>query len=433
VRMVDLIQKKKQKQELSQEEIDWLIRGYARQEIPEYQMSAFLMAVCFTGMTAQERLFLTQAMVRSGETIDLSQIEGIKVDKHSTGGVGDKTSLILGPLVAAAGVPVAKMSGRGLGFTGGTLDKLEAIDGMKVEIAMKDFIQQVNDIKLSIIGQSQDLAPADKYLYALRDVTATVESIPLIASSIMSKKLAAGADAIVLDVKFGNGAFMKTLDDARELARTMVEIGKDAGKKTAALLTDMNQPLGFAIGNALEVKEAIETLKGNGPKDLQELVLRLGAWMLVLAGKSETPEAAYDTLSGILDSGAALSTFKEFVKRQGGDVSQIDDPAKLPTARQTVPVISDQEGFVKSIGAQSIGVAAMTIGAGRATKEDSIDMAVGIVLLKKVGDRIAKGDALALLHVNGQDCQEALRMSRSAYCIQEAPVSAPTLIYDIIS
>ena len=388
MRMVDLISKKRHNIELTTAEIEWIINGYTNKEIPDYQMSALLMAIVFNDMTKAERLALTQAMVNSGDVVDLSAIEGVKVDKHSTGGVGDKTSLILGPLVASMGVPVAKMSGRGLGHTGGTLDKLESISGMKIEIEMDQFIQQVNDIKLAIIGQTGNLAPADKYLYALRDVTGTVESIPLIASSIMSKKIAAGADAIVLDVKFGAGAFMKTLDDAKELATAMVEIGRDAGRETVAFLTDMNQPLGFAIGNALEVKEAIETLSGNGPKDLEELVLQLASHMVVLAKKAANTEQAYAQLKEKLQNGEALQKFKEFVAAQGGDTSQIENPELLPTASSVIPVTATEAGYVEKIDALSIGIAAMKLGAGRATKEDTIDMGVGVVLNKKVGEAI---------------------------------------------
>lgn len=397
MRMVDLISKKRHNIELTTAEIEWIINGYTNKEIPDYQMSALLMAIVFNDMTKAERLALTQAMVNSGDVVDLSAIEGVKVDKHSTGGVGDKTSLILGPLVASMGVPVAKMSGRGLGHTGGTLDKLESISGMKIEIEMDQFIQQVNDIKLAIIGQTGNLAPADKYLYALRDVTGTVESIPLIASSIMSKKIAAGADAIVLDVKFGAGAFMKTLDDAKELATAMVEIGRDAGRETVAFLTDMNQPLGFAIGNALEVKEAIETLSGNGPKDLEELVLQLASHMVVLAKKAANTEQAYAQLKEKLQNGEALQKFKEFVAAQGGDTSQIENPELLPTASSVIPVTATEAGYVEKIDALSIGIAAMKLGAGRATKEDTIDMGVGVVLNKKVGEAINQG--LSLIHI----------------------------------
>jgi len=431
--MVDLIQKKKVNMELTREEINWVIQGYTEKKIPDYQMSAFLMAIYFKGMTKAERSALTEAMIGSGETIDLSTIEGIKVDKHSTGGVGDKTSLILGPLVASMGVPVAKMSGRGLGYTGGTLDKLESISNMRVEIEMSQFIKQVNETKLAIIGQSMDLAPADKFLYALRDVTATVDSIPLIASSIMSKKLAAGADAIVLDVKFGSGAFMKTLEDARNLAQAMVEIGQDAGRETIAFLTDMNQPLGLTIGNALEVKEAIQTLKGEGPKDLEELVLRLASHMVVLAKAATTTESAYDALKQQLISGKAFDKFKDFISMQGGDVSQIDDPALLPTATNIIPVPAIQSGYIKEIDALSIGIAAMNLGAGRKTKEDTIDMAVGIVLDKKVGDKVNEGDNLAYIHVNNQNYQQAKELITQAYKIQTSQVGASTLIYDIVT
>ena len=433
MRMVDLISKKRHNIELTTAEIEWIINGYTNKEIPDYQMSALLMAIVFNDMTKAERLALTQAMVNSGDVVDLSAIEGVKVDKHSTGGVGDKTSLILGPLVASMGVPVAKMSGRGLGHTGGTLDKLESISGMKIEIEMDQFIQQVNDIKLAIIGQTGNLAPADKYLYALRDVTGTVESIPLIASSIMSKKIAAGADAIVLDFKFGAGAFMKTLDDAKELATAMVEIGRDAGRETVAFLTDMNQPLGFAIGNALEVKEAIETLSGNGPKDLEELVLQLASHMVVLAKKAANTEQAYAQLKEKLQNGEALQKFKEFVAAQGGDTSQIENPELLPTASSVIPVTATEAGYVEKIDALSIGIAAMKLGAGRATKEDTIDMGVGVVLNKKVGEAINQGDVLAYVHTNQADSQEAIEYIKKAYEISSSSVCSPTLIYDIIA
>ncbi len=433
MRMVDLIAKKRDHIELTTEEIEWMIRNYTDKVIPDYQMSAFLMAVVFNGMTPAERLALTQAMVGSGEVVDLSAIEGIKVDKHSTGGVGDKTSLILGPLVASMGVPVAKMSGRGLGHTGGTLDKLESISGMTIELDMERFIEQVNEIKLAIIGQTGNLAPADKYLYALRDVTATVESIPLIASSIMSKKIAAGADAIVLDVKFGAGAFMKTLEDAKQLAQAMVEIGRDAHRQTVAFLTDMNQPLGLAIGNALEVKEAIETLKGHGPKDLEELVLQLASQMVVLAKKAPDVETAYEQLKEKLHRGEAFNKFKEFVQAQGGDVAQIENPDLLPKADSIIPVKASQSGYVHQIDALSIGLAAMKLGAGRATKDDMIDMAVGVVLDKKVGDSVGEGDVLAYIHANRVDNEEAIAYIQKAYCICKDPVCPPTLIYDVIA
>ena len=433
MRMVDLIELKKNNHELTKEQIHFIIKGYNDGNIPDYQMSAFLMAICFNGLSKHETAILTDEMLHSGEIIDLSEIAGVKVDKHSTGGVGDKTSLILGPLVASMGVPVAKMSGRGLGHTGGTLDKLESISGMKIEIEMDQFIQQVNDIKLAIIGQTGNLAPADKYLYALRDVTGTVESIPLIASSIMSKKIAAGADAIVLDVKFGAGAFMKTLDDAKELATAMVEIGRDAGRETVAFLTDMNQPLGFAIGNALEVKEAIETLSGNGPKDLEELVLQLASHMVVLAKKAANTEQAYAQLKEKLQNGEALQKFKEFVAAQGGDTSQIENPELLPTASSVIPVTATEAGYVEKIDALSIGIAAMKLGAGRATKEDTIDMGVGVVLNKKVGEAINQGDVLAYVHTNQADSQEAIEYIKKAYEISSSSVCSPTLIYDIIA
>ena len=432
MRMVDLISKKRNNVELTRAEIDWIINGYTNKEIPDYQMSAFLMAIVFNDITQAERLAMTQAMVATGEVVDLSAIEGIKVDKHSTGGVGDKTSLILGPLVASMDVPVAKMSGRGLGHTGGTLDKLESISGMRIELEMEEFIKQVNDIKMSIIGQTGNLAPADKYLYALRDVTGTVESIPLIASSIMSKKIAAGADAIVLDVKFGTGAFMKTLDDAKKLAKAMVEIGQDANRETVAFLTDMNQPLGFAIGNALEVKEAIETLSGKGPKDLEELVLQLASYMVVLAKKATTTDEAYVQLKENLNNGKALQKFREFIGAQGGDVAQIDDPSLLPSAKSILAVKAQSDGYVQKIDALSIGIAAMKLGAGRATKEDVIDMGVGVVLNKKVGEAVAKGDVLAYIHSNNEENEEVINYIMQAYEMTSEAVCSPTLIYDVI-
>lgn len=432
MRMVDLISKKRNNVELTRAEIDWIINGYTNKEIPDYQMSAFLMAIVFNDMTQAERLAMTQAMVATGEVVDLSAIEGIKVDKHSTGGVGDKTSLILGPLVASMDVPVAKMSGRGLGHTGGTLDKLESISGMRIELEMQEFIKQVNDIKMSIIGQTGNLAPADKYLYALRDVTGTVESIPLIASSIMSKKIAAGADAIVLDVKFGTGAFMKTLEDAKKLAKAMVEIGQDANRETVAFLTDMNQPLGFAIGNALEVKEAIETLSGKGPKDLEELVLQLASYMVVLAKKAATTDEAYVQLKENLNNGKALQKFREFIGAQGGDVAQIDDPSLLPSAKSILAVKAQSAGYVQKIDALSIGIAAMKLGAGRATKEDVIDMGVGVVLNKKVGESVDKGDVLAYIHSNSEDNEEVVNYIMQAYEMTSESLCSPTLIYDVI-
>lgn len=384
MRMVDVIEKKRNGKELSKEEIEFFIEGLTNGTIPDYQASAFLMAVYFQDMSDEERANLTLAMVHSGDVIDLSSIEGIKVDKHSTGGVGDTTTLVLAPLVAALDIPFAKMSGRGLGHTGGTIDKLEAFDGFHVELTDNEFTKMVNRDKLSVIGQSGNLTPADKKLYALRDVTATVSSIPLIASSIMSKKIAAGADAIVLDVKTGAGAFMKTEEEAAELASAMVRIGNLVGRNTMAIISDMSQPLGNAIGNSLEVQEAIDTLKGNGPKDLTELVLTLGSQMVVLAGKTNSLEEAKELLKGVINDGSALVKFKQFIKNQGGNPEWVDDPNLLPQARFEIDVVSDSEGIVSEIVADAIGVAAMKLGAGRETKEDTIDLAVGLVLRKKL-------------------------------------------------
>jgi pyrimidine-nucleoside phosphorylase len=432
MRMVDLIEKKRDGKELSKAEIDFIISGYTKGDIPDYQMSALAMAIFFQDMTQEERAHLTMAMVESGDRIDLSAIEGIKVDKHSTGGVGDTTTLVLAPLVAAVGVPVAKMSGRGLGHTGGTIDKLESVPGFHVEIDNKQFNELVNKNKVAVVGQSGNLTPADKKLYALRDVTATVNSIPLIASSIMSKKIASGADAIVLDVKTGSGAFMKDLEHARELAQAMVDIGNNVGRKTMAIISDMSQPLGFAVGNALEVKEAIDTLRGQGPKDLEDLCLALGSHMVYLGGKAESPEAAYAQLKEVIANGKALETFKTFLAAQGGDASIVDDPSKLPTAHYTFEVEAKEEGYIASIQADRIGTAAMLLGAGRATKESVIDLAVGIVLHKKIGDPVRKGESLVTIHSNRKDVAEVTEMIYDAYSIVPNAVETPSLIYDEI-
>jgi pyrimidine-nucleoside phosphorylase len=429
MRMVDVIEKKRDGFELTKEEIQFLINGFTKGDIPDYQMSAFAMAVFFQGMTKEERVYLTEAMVQSGDQIDLSGIEGIKVDKHSTGGVGDTTTLVLAPLVASVGVPVAKMSGRGLGHTGGTIDKLESVKGFHVEISNDEFIQLVNQNKVAVIGQSGNLTPADKKLYALRDVTATVDSIPLIASSIMSKKIAAGADAIVLDVKTGSGAFMKNLDDAKDLAQTMVGIGNGVGRKTKAIISDMSQPLGFAVGNALEVKEAIDTLKGQGPEDLYELCLTLGSHMVVLAEKASDFNQAREMLIESIKNGQALQAFKTFLEAQGGDATVVDDPAKLPTADYMIEVPAKTSGYVAEITAETVGTAAMMLGAGRATKESVIDLAVGVVLHKKVGDRVEAGESLVTIHSNKENVQEVIEKIYSAYKVSDEKVAKPTLIY----
>lgn len=431
MRMVDLIEKKRDGQVLSREEITFIIDNYTAGEIPDYQISAFLMAVYFQDMTDEEITYLTLAMAHSGEVIDLSSIEGIKVDKHSTGGVGDTTTLVLAPLVAALGVPVAKMSGRGLGFTGGTLDKLEAIPGFQIEIADEDFIRIVNESKVAVIGQSGDLAPADKKLYALRDVTATVSSIPLIASSIMSKKIAAGADAIVLDVTTGDGAFMKNIGDAKRLAHTMVRIGKLANRQVMAVVSDMSQPLGEAIGNSLEVVEAIETLQGHGPADLLEMCYALGSQMVVLAKGAADLEEAREKLQAALESGAALEKFKEMIRNQGGDATVVDHPERLLTAKYELDLPAPKAGVVTKLVANEIGVAAMLLGAGRKTKEDSIDYAVGLKLHKKVGDPVAEGESLLTIYANSEDVAEVKEL---LYANIEIGASGeePELIHDII-
>ncbi|MGY3778438.1 pyrimidine-nucleoside phosphorylase [Isobaculum melis] len=432
MRMVDLISKKRDGQELTTEEIQFFIDGYTDGSIPDYQASALAMAIYFQDMSDRERADLTMAMVNSGETIDLSAINGIKVDKHSTGGVGDTTTLVLAPLVAALDVPVAKMSGRGLGHTGGTIDKLEAVKGFHVEITKEQFINLVNQDRVAVIGQTGNLTPADKKMYALRDVTGTVNSIPLIASSIMSKKIAAGADAIVLDVKTGAGAFMKTEADAENLARAMVRIGNNVGRQTMAVISDMSQPLGHAIGNALEVEEAIETLKGKGPADLTELVLVLGSQMVVLAKKAETLDEARAMLLEVMNNGKALVKFKEFLNNQGGDGSVVDDVTKLPQAKYKIEVPAKEAGFVSNIVADEIGIAAMLLGAGRATKEDEIDLAVGLMLNKKVGDPVAVGDSLVTIYSNREAVENVKQKIYDNMTIAKTGV-APKLVHSIIT
>ncbi|WP_337220560.1 pyrimidine-nucleoside phosphorylase [Staphylococcus epidermidis] len=432
MRMIDIIEKKRDGKSLTKEEIEFFVNGYTHGEVPDYQASSLAMAIFFQDMNDEERAALTMSMVNSGEKIDLSDINGIKVDKHSTGGVGDTTTLVLASLVAAVGVPVAKMSGRGLGHTGGTIDKLESVKGFNVEISEKDFIKLVNDNQVAVIGQSGNLTPADKKLYALRDVTGTVNSIPLIASSIMSKKIAAGADAIVLDVKTGSGAFMKTLDDAEALAHAMVRIGNNVGRNTMAIISDMSQPLGNAIGNALELKEAIATLKGNGPKDLTELVLTLGSQMVVLAEQATSLDEARQMLIDAIKTGKALNKFKTFLSNQGGDDSIVDSPEKLPSAKYQVEFKAKKDGYITEIIANEIGVASMMLGAGRQTKEDVIDLGVGIVLNKKVGEHVEKGENILTIHTNTKEIDDILYKLDNSITI-ESKGEAPTLIHKIIT
>lgn len=429
--MYDLIEKKRDGKALTSEEIHFIIENYTNGNIPDYQMSALLMAIYFRGMTYEESSELTKAMIQTGETIDLSNIKGIKVDKHSTGGVGDKTTLLLGPLVASVGVYVPKMSGRGLGHTGGTIDKLEAIEGFHVELSKEEFISQVNENYLAIIGQSKELVPADKMLYSLRDVTATVNSIPLIASSIMSKKIASGADKIVLDVKVGTGAFMKELDDARQLAKNMVAIGNNVGRKTIAIISNMDQPLGHAVGNALEVKEVIETLKGNGPADLTELTLELGSYMVVLAEKAETKEEARTMLEDNLHNGKALNIFKKFIQNQGGNEKIVEEPHLLPKATYEIEMKAEKSGFVSKLIADEIGKAAMMLGAGRETKDDIIDPAVGVTVHKKLGDEVEEGERIFTIHANNKEVEKVIEMLTNSieYSIEK---HVPKLILDIV-
>jgi pyrimidine-nucleoside phosphorylase len=429
VRAVDVIQRKRDGQELTREEIDFFIRGYTAGSIPDYQASAFTMAVFFRGMTAAETVALTEAMMRSGEVLDFSDLPGPKADKHSTGGVGDKTSLIVAPLAAANGIYVPMISGRGLGHTGGTLDKLEAIPGFRVRLSLAEFRDVLRRAKVGLIGQTPEVAPADRKLYALRDVTSTVESRPLIAASIMSKKMAEGIDALVLDVKTGDGAFMKSFEDSKGLAETMVEIGRGMGKKVAALITDMEQPLGRSVGNALEVAECIETLKGRGPKDLESLSIELTAWMLFLCGVTPHMETARARVRDALQSGAGLAKFREIVELQGGNPRVVDDFAVFPRARETVPLRAERDGRVTRIACRAVGLAGMLLGAGRETVDSVIDPAVGLVLHKKVGDLVIQGEPLLTLHVNDRTrLDEVTAILREAVQVgSEAPARAPLI------
>lgn len=434
MRMYDLIVKKRNGEALTKEEIDFFIEDYTKGKIPDYQVSALMMAIYFQGMNREETINLTMAMAGSGDMLDLSAIHGKKADKHSTGGVGDKTSLVLSPMVAAAGAPVAKMSGRGLGHTGGTIDKLESFPGFSTALTNEQFIRNVNTIHMAIMGQTVDLAPADKKLYALRDVTATVDNLSLISSSIMSKKLAAGADVIVLDVKTGSGAFMKKEEDSFALAKAMVDIGNGAGRLTTAVVSDMDQPLGYAVGNALEVKEAIDTLRGEGPKDLLELCLELGSYMLTGSGYADSKEAAKEKLKETIASGDALKKLAEFVEAQGGDPQAVYDTSLLPAADLREEILSPSEGWVSHIEADEVGVASLILGGGRETKESAIDLSVGLVLAKKAGDAVKKGEPLAVIYANDREklCAAKERFL-SAYTFSEAPVKPRPLIHGIVT
>ena len=431
--MVTIIQKKKDGLQLTAEEIKWFIDGYVAGDIPDYQASALLMAIFFQSLSKEETFHLTEAMRYSGDTIDLSEIEGIKVDKHSTGGVGDKTTLVVAPLAAACGVPIAKMSGRGLGFTGGTIDKMEAIPGFRTSLEADEFINQVNTMGMAVIGQTAQVTPADKKLYALRDVTATVDNFGLISSSIMSKKLAAGSDAIVLDVKVGDGAFMENIEDATKLAGMMVEIGNSAGRRTVAAITEMGQPLGCAVGNSLEVIEAIETLKCNGPADITELALKLSGIMVYLGGKAESPEAGMAMTKKAMEDGSGLAKLAEFIKAQGGNPEVINDYSLFPQHSITAELKAAEDGYVQAIEARKIGLASQQTGAGRATKEDDIDLSAGIKVFKKVGDQVKTGDVLAVFYGNDQKkLDSAVKIAEEAFKVEANPCDAPKLIKDII-
>lgn len=434
MKMYDLINKKKNKEYLSKEEIEFIIKGYTNGSIPDYQMSAFLMAVCLNGMDHEETAALTVAMAHSGDLLDLSQIKGVKVDKHSTGGVGDKTSLVLGPMVAALGIPVAKMSGRGLGHTGGTIDKLESFQGFSTTITTEQFIHNVNSIKMAIVGQTANLAPADKKIYALRDVTATVDNISLIASSIMSKKIASGSDVIVLDVKTGSGAFMKSLEDSIALAEEMVQIGTIAGRTTYAVITDMNQPLGNAVGNNLEVIEAIDTLNGEGPKDLYEVSITLASYMLFGAGIAKTVGEARELLNKTIEDKSALNKFAQFIKAQGGNTDPIFNTDLFEKASLAEEVPAPANGYVTYIHTDEVGMTSLVLGGGRETKESVIDLSVGLKIHKKLGDKVIKGESLATLYANDNNkLNEAKNRLANAYIISEEKLEKPKYVYAIIT
>ena len=434
MRIYDIIRKKRDNHELSKAEIEFFVDKYSKGEIPDYQASALLMAIYLNKMNKEETVYLTEAMMNSGDVIDLSEIDGIKVDKHSTGGVGDKTTIALAPLVAACGAPVAKMSGRGLGHTGGTLDKLEAIPGFSIEMEAKKFIDSVNKHKIAVCGQTATIAVADKKMYALRDVTATVDNISLIAASIMCKKLASGANAILLDVKTGDGAFMKTLDDSFELAKAMVDIGNGMNRETIGMITDMDEPLGFAVGNSLEVIEAIETLKGNGPKDFVNLCETLGAYMLVLAKTVDTFEEGIEKIREAIFSGSALEKLKVFIENQGGDKRVVDDYSLFPQANIVVPIKAHRSGYISRIEAEEVGVSAMILGAGRETKDDELDLAAGIILNNKVGDYVNKGDILATMYLNKEEkLESAKERFIGAYSIVDEKVEPKKLVYGVVT
>ncbi len=433
MRAVDIITRKRDKEELIPEEIRFMIENFTKGSVPDYQMSAFAMAVLLNGMSHEEITAMTLAMAASGDQLDLGEFGGRVVDKHSTGGVGDKTTFIVAPIAAACGLPVGKMSGRGLGFSGGTIDKLESIPGIKTNLSTEEFIQQLRDHKIVLTGQSADLAPADGKLYALRDVTGTVQSIPLIASSVMSKKIASGADSIVLDVKVGRGAFMKTLDDARELANVMVAIGKLSGRKVIALLSQMDQPLGHAVGNALELKEAIAMLQGTGPEDLHTHCVDLVAYMLILGHAAQNLDEARNMAQKAIDDGRAFEKFKEMVSVQGGDVTFIENTDRLPRSRYVHHIFAEKDGYIKTVDAREVGESSVMIGAGRAKKDDKIDLAVGIMVYVKVGGKIRKGDLMFEVHVNRKsDFDLVFEKLKRAVEICNEPVDPPPCFWDVI-